>query len=740
MLKNKSNFKIKMMFKKRVQARGLLIVMMFALLVLFQNCQPVLKFSGSDEFPFGTNGINLSNNSEVSGGNGDGYGGKLRAFYRFTPEFTCEGKEAPVASIAVTETSVTFTENKKLFCGAVTTELTPEQIERSIFQDDIIGYREGIFQSEKSAPSSIPANLVEVWCRDTADRSGIETITHYDRSTQLAVTRIHTAGAGSSTLTVSDFNVSRVISPMLVTVTDGQNFKLKVYRDRPAAQVGLFQGALEAVVNGQTVTRETSCRLGGSLDVKSWPSQEIVDLNIESFKYSADLQNYGFTSHTGATVTDLFSGNVFGKSQSKLNAPTTSGGVRGFEFTPDSTSLVYWANERLKDTYELFKIGRDGTGYVQLEALASSNVNNAVNSKLEFSSDGSRLVYMDNPLLAGNLNNETLNSVLLRTGGSTVLSPALPNASLFHFFAVSKSQNYVAFTFGTYASDLYISKLDGTGLFKAVIPYPNDGWSLVTDITLNPLEWSGASPYVFVRSLRTSGSFGDIMYSAIAADGSRVVSLPINWHRLFSDSTGSTVLLSNNLVSPAYRLMDLNTGALVDISSTSLPIFSNDGSSLIGTQVDVNGKAHAVAIDVRDGKSTAICPQVSLKTANYKELQDGTWLVATADDARDVFNFYASRNGLCVLRNSLPLSKPVIHGIYPMPDLKNLVVHLATAETNLQQLFFVPLDGRPPLRIDSPVISGAKVTSVQVLSDSRSVIYTGSQINAESHAFRWKAP
>ena len=37
---------------------------------------------------------------------------------------------------------------------------------------------EGIFDGSVKTPSSTPASLVEVWCRDPKDPSGIETITH----------------------------------------------------------------------------------------------------------------------------------------------------------------------------------------------------------------------------------------------------------------------------------------------------------------------------------------------------------------------------------------------------------------------------------------------------------------------------------------------------------------------------------------------------------------------------------
>lgn len=713
------------MAKKSLHLVGIFTAF-FALTLFFQNCQPALKFASLDSLTAKNSG----------GGNGDGYGGKPGGFYRFTPEYSCEGKEAPVASLSEVATGFTYTENKKLQCG-ITSNLSSDLIDKSIYQDDIVGYLEGIYQGEKLAPTAIPSNLVEVWCRDSVDRSGIETITHYDRSTQLAVTRIHSAGTGSSVLTVPDFNVSRILSPMLVTVTDGKDFSLKVYRDRPAAQLGLFQGSLEAMVNGQKVKRDTSCRLGGSLDVKVWPSRQIVDMNILTLKVSPDLQSVGFTSKMSATVTDLFAGSVLGTSQAKMNWPIGAGGVSNFEFSPDSNYLVYWSNQRLLNTYELFRVTRDGTRTKQLEISSSANFNNGGNSKIQFSPDGSQVVYMDNPLTAAGANNETLNSVSLNGSSPIVLNPPMPNASLFHYFDVSKSLNKAAFFFGAPKADLYISNLDGTGLFRAASAYSVDGWEVAADFLDHPIQWSGTSQFVFVRSLRPNPGYNsDFMYSAIAADGSGIVSLPVNWDRVSSNAVGNIVLLSNNRPpASAYKLMNLNTGNMFDLPGIEPQSFSKDGASLIGTETDSAGQSHGVLVDVADGKKAAVCPQVSLKTPVFKELENERWLMAGWDDQRGVFSVYVHASGQCVLKNSLPLSKPAVQDVHLAPDFQSAVFLFQN------QLYFVPLNGKPPLRIDSPIFNSSAIMSVQVLPDSKSVVYSGQQLKAGEHnAFLWKAP
>ena len=131
----------------------------------------------------------------------------------------------------------------------------------SIYQRDVVGYVEGIFEIEKSAPGSIPANLVEVWCRDRKDSQGIETITHYDRMLRQGVTRIHYSELGANGLpvakTISDFGVARVISGKTIWIRDKSGFELMVHRDQPASELGLFKGRLKASRGGVSIDRET---------------------------------------------------------------------------------------------------------------------------------------------------------------------------------------------------------------------------------------------------------------------------------------------------------------------------------------------------------------------------------------------------------------------------------------------------------------------------------------------------
>jgi len=418
--------------------------------------------------------------------------------------------------------------------------------------------------------------------------------------------------------------------------------------------------------------------------------------------------------------------------------------VTNYEFTPDSKSMVYWSNQRLLTTYELFKYNLDSKLVSQLEFSPTPNSNNSVNSKIQFSGDGSKVIFTDNPLTATGQNNETLNSYSLLDRTLITLSPATPNYALYHYFEVSKAQNKVAFFFGA-IPDLYISNLDGTGLALANISYPTTGWKVAADFADDPIRWSGASHFVIVKSLRNSGSGAmDTLYSAIATDGSGlVISMPINWLWVSSNSTGNVVLLASHDLSPAYKLMDLNTGHQLDLSNIEPKYFSKDGAALIATETSASGQSLVVSIDVISGAKTSICPQAASSISNVQDLEAGKWLITAWNATSGILNIYQQTAGQCSLKNSIPVSQPTINNVILTPDSQKAIVSVTINLNgkNHDELFYVPLNGKMAYQINSPVFTGAKLGNVQALPDSQSVLYTGDQLKSgETGAFLWKAP
>lgn len=219
-------------------------------ILFYQNCSQV-SFVGK-EF---TDAFKNRNN-------GSGYGGKPDGdFYRYVPGFKCEGKESFTKHVSIRSSLVTLTENRQAACAATTAPIDESAIDASIYQNEIVGYEDGIFEGSNQTPTSIPAKLVEVWCRDSATQKGIESVTYFNRISKQAVNRLYYAkenpdGTFVNQL-VADFPVGRVVDERSVVVRDGLGFELVVHRDQPAAQVGTFAAEMKATIDGQSITRST---------------------------------------------------------------------------------------------------------------------------------------------------------------------------------------------------------------------------------------------------------------------------------------------------------------------------------------------------------------------------------------------------------------------------------------------------------------------------------------------------
>lgn len=703
-------------------------------MALFQNCAKV---------NFTNIGASLAGKSSDTSadGNGTSYGGKISGeYYRFEPNFACEGKSTYRSVISASDAGINFAENKKLLCATSSVPLKEELIDRSIYQNDIVGFEDGIFESEKSVPTSIPANLVEVWCRDSQDQSGIETITHYDRISQIAVTRILYAGTeGAAPNIIPDFKVSRVVSSDEILVKDEKDFNLVVYRNKPAAQPGQFLARLQAVVGGQSISRMTSCRLGGSLSTNIWPTKQVIDVDIANLKLSPDQQSFGYNSVEGATTAHLFLSSLNTDNQIRVSPNTLARGVINFEFTPDSKSFVYWADQRIANIPELFKSNLDGSAAMQLNS-ALNDQRKAQIFKIEFSADGSRVLYQDGHQLTFVDNEMSVNSVSLAGGIPITLNPAAIGADeSADQFVASKSLNKVAYLNGfAFNYYLYIIDSDGKNMMRPSFNFPSSTYTFSYGTTLKIPE---PGNYVWVEA-RTYNPYSNI-FSAVALDTGIVTQLPPNWNWVQSNKDGVTVLIANNLVKGYYRILNLKTGSFIELQNIQPDSFSKDGLSLIAKEPTTSGSSKQVSIDVLSGQKSSICPQASSSVIRYNDLGQGKWLIASWNEATEILNIFVQENGLCALKNSIPTTKPQINLSLLTTDNEKAIVSATVKVDSIDhdKLFFIPLNGRPALQMNSPSFIGAKIKDVFPLSDSKTVLYTGDQATlGKVRGYLWKAP
>jgi hypothetical protein len=733
-----------------------LVLLVLPVLLVFQNCSQI-------QFSANNGGLELKSEN-----NGGGYSGKPSGdFYQFTPGFTCENREAYLASIQMDSAVVTRTVNKKMACSATKQTLDESKLDISVYQNEVVGFQDGIYEGKNSQPSSIPSNLVEVWCRDAKDTRGIETITHFDRASNLAVNRIYyttlnSSGASQSQLT-PDFTVARVVSQKTVIVNDGKDFELIVHRDQPAPQLGLFVGHLKALVGGKYESRETFCRFGGSLDASVWPVKQIVDMNVVFFKTSPDRNYFSYSSDTAAALAsraNLFTSKFDGSNQVKVGWPLSLANWN-FKFSFDSKKLLFMEDGQgtlLQANLETVNV--DGSGKAELSKVVTTATG------YSFTGDGNYVVYDGGQAVGSWLISQELNGggsfkfnglMPAQTGDPTVKT--VQNLTSYRFFT-SNVGNRIAFLCCHPNIELYTAFADGTGLAKITPPMPA-GYVVYGAV----FATSASDRLLNVYAWTDPGLTGNVHYLnfALNVDGSGLLPIPEGWIWSQTSPSGIYGIFANQLNATERKLINFKTNSTILLpafaaagpavwSESETPaadsyFFTADSTAYIGHVFDsVSGRNKVLAVSTLDGTVSELCPGVS--STNIREILPNTFAIIAKDPSVPLFKVYTtSLGGVCQLVNSVPLpaGASTTFNIRSSRDGGKVLVLaqvLMAGEAQAQHfLYHVPLDGKPSMLISAPVSVKATIHSFEFGAAGNTVTYSGDQIHpGEINVFHWKAP
>ena len=135
----------------------------------------------------------------------------------------------------------------------------------------MIGHLDGIYEFRSSPPPIVPEKIIEFWCRNVADETGIEVISYYDSGTQQSSSKVFYATLNPdstySKKSIPEFPVtSTALGPKESIISPADDFRLYVYRDQPATQPGLYNAQLEIFIESQYYQLQTYCRLGARYD------------------------------------------------------------------------------------------------------------------------------------------------------------------------------------------------------------------------------------------------------------------------------------------------------------------------------------------------------------------------------------------------------------------------------------------------------------------------------------------
>jgi hypothetical protein len=234
------------------RGQGLLLLVAGILTLLaFQNCTQYSFRSLSDDLEL----------SSLRADNGVPYDGKPDStFYRFVPEFSCEGQSSVKDRIEVRDGKFYLFENHLQKCAAQSRELESKEIIRSPLQNDSVSVKDFIYTRYEGGLTTIPDSVEEVLCRDDFANPRIEIITKYNQSLKTSSTKVYSLEGTSAVVNIyEDLSTARAYSGASIeySVFSGElGFKVSLdqtipgearrYNAEVTQQLGLWSGKISS--------------------------------------------------------------------------------------------------------------------------------------------------------------------------------------------------------------------------------------------------------------------------------------------------------------------------------------------------------------------------------------------------------------------------------------------------------------------------------------------------------------
>ncbi|MCM2281477.1 MAG: hypothetical protein NDI61_06480 [Bdellovibrionaceae bacterium] len=760
-----------MLTRKKLFA--VMCVSFVCLLVVFQNCSPLnVSFKSlNPEKPLASLGAEL--------GNGGEYGGKPEGvYYRFVPDFTCEALESPAAVLTInSETDVHYRENSQFKCGLVDGPLPIERVTRSRMQNDVVSYQAIPFERKDTAPSAIPANLVEAWCRDLSPGALFEIVSHFDRTQKQAVARIY-QGQESTTGSVlvnitPDAPVTRLVSSTQVHLR-GNDFDLLIDRRRFSPAVGEFLADFE---RGGT-SRTLSCALGGALDPNVWPNKLLLDAPLFDFdhapKISPDRSTFAFESSLEPrTPSQNFLPNSYTPSVLKNGVlkvyPALAtfffggyGNRSTYHYSPDSSILLF-NTQGIGESAKLYRLS--GTQ----EPISIAPLWTEQAGQLHINPTTQQILYAQPT--AGNFF-QIMHSTDTYSSSSLVFQSVVSDLSDYTMLYSIPGLGKIL-TAGSRAADPTLGQTfqfdlmnwDGTDRRDVTVSPPGVGWaSAVTQrshwipgLTGSPRFYeSDVLPQVFIKPEVDTCSFLTRMvhlrtYQQI---DSRLNSLPWmgsgDWLVMLDVKqppcdepdfvSGATPRLFNALSGAQLELPDYQVRSLIWNPAKNAVL---GFQTMTGTQ-----RTRWMRVNLETLTPTELCPAHEgnwLSTSSFDAIvvrRDDSAIAASYSAGR-IHLYSATPDGRCSRVNSFPVTEtPNVHHLTLAPNDSAVVVRTRLYSGGPQQLVYVPLNGAPPIQITSPRVANTTFFNVDFVGkDLDEVVFTmKDSLMQFRFLYSWKIP
>jgi hypothetical protein len=146
----------------------------------------------------------------------------------------------------------------------------------------------------------------------------------------------------------------------------------------------------------------------------------------------------------------------------RLSRSLIAGGdVEGFRITPDGTTVVYRADQVVDQRFELYRVPTDGSA-PPVRVSSNLGMTGSIESRFEVSTDGTRVLYRADPRVNGRIE---LWSVPLAGGTAIPLNAPLPSSGDVHDFVIAPGSEravYLSAVSSIASQELFGVPLDGS--------------------------------------------------------------------------------------------------------------------------------------------------------------------------------------------------------------------------------------------------------------------------------------
>jgi Tol biopolymer transport system component len=435
----------------------------------------------------------------------------------------------------------------------------------------------------------------------------------------------------------------------------------------------------------------------------------------------------------------------------KINAPLAAGGsLLEAQFSPDSSRVMYRADQALDGLFEIFVVPSTGGTALKLNGTLVANGDVLA---AQFSPDSSRVLYH-----ADQTANDVFEIYSVPSGGGTPIPLNNP-------LVVNGDVSSVGFQFSPDSSRVLFHADQTVDEVFEIFSVPSAGGTVTKlngvlvangDVTTSDLQFSPDSSRVLYQAdqsadevfeifsvpsaggaaVKLNGTLaagGDVISQQFSPDSSRVL------YR--ADQTTNDVNEIFSVASAGGPVVKLN-GALVaggQVNSDGLQFSPNSSRVLYQADQTTDGVLEIYSVPSAGGVAVKLNGPLVLGGDVDEQLfsPNSSRVVydadQTIDDVVEIFSVPAT-GGAAVKLNGPMAAGGDVTGFYSFTPDSSRVVYTADQVTNdVRELFSVPGTGGTAVKLSGTLVAGGEVLSsgLQFSSDSSRVLYMADQITDE---------